>query len=59
MGSTDFALKQAGAARVNEAFGTTLAKDATFMKRMARPPGQPGLSPTRRERPGAGFVRAR
>lgn len=32
VGSTDFALKEAGAARINEAFGTTLAKNATFMK---------------------------
>ncbi|MFI5861024.1 hypothetical protein [Streptomyces sp. NPDC051546] len=32
VGSTNFALKEAGAARINDAFGTTLAKDATFMK---------------------------
>ncbi|MFF2191374.1 hypothetical protein [Streptomyces sp. NPDC058157] len=32
VGATDFALKEAGATRINDAFGTTLAKDATFMK---------------------------
>ncbi|MFG2293375.1 hypothetical protein [Streptomyces sp. NPDC048603] len=32
VGSTNFALTQAGAARINDVFGTTLEKDVTFMR---------------------------